>query len=50
MKKVFYKSLIIFIFILLLFMPTVFAATPPSFSLNSTAAYLLDATSRSNII
>lgn len=50
MKKIFYKSLVIFIFIFLLFIPNVHAATPPDFSLNSTAAYLLDASSRTNII
>jgi len=50
MKKVFYKLLITFIFISLLFIPNVFATNAPDFSLNSTAAYLLDASSRANVV
>lgn len=48
MKKMSYKLLIIIIFILIFFIPNIHAATPPNFSLNSTAAYLLDASSRTN--
>lgn len=52
MKKFFYNVLLIFIFISVFFSytPISLAVTTPDFSLNSTAAYLYDTTSRSNTI
>ena len=45
MKKIFYKLFFVFILISILLIPRAFAATTPDFSLNSTAAYLFDASS-----
>lgn len=45
MNKTFYKLLFIFIFIIMLLIPSSYAASTPDFSLNSTASYLLDASS-----
>lgn len=45
MKKLFCKLFLLFLFISICIVPYSFAATVPDFSLNSTSAYLLDASS-----
>lgn len=50
MKKTYYKLLILFLVIIAVSMPKVFAQDEPNFSLNSESAILFDASSRSNII
>ena len=49
MKK-YYKLFLILLIFLTLFVPNVFAADEPDFSLNSEAAVLYDASSRTNLI
>ncbi|MBO5412717.1 MAG: hypothetical protein J6A29_00100 [Clostridia bacterium] len=50
MKKLSYKLFLVFFIILIFFVPKVFATEEPDFSLNSAAAVLYDASSRSSFI
>lgn len=50
MKKLCYKLFLIFFIIFIFFTPKVFATVTPDFSLNSAAAFLYDASSRTNSI
>ena len=49
MKKC-YKLILILLVFLILFVPKVFAANEPNFSLNSASAVLYDVSSRTNFI
>lgn len=49
MKKC-YKLILILLIFLIFFIPKVFAADEPNFSLNSAAAVLYDVSSRANFI
>ncbi|MGN1310361.1 MAG: hypothetical protein ACI4VP_01400 [Clostridia bacterium] len=50
MKKIFYTVFFMFIILLVAFSPKLLATTTPDFSLNSEAAFLYDASSRSGFI
>lgn len=50
MKKIYCKLLVLFLMIMALLTPKVFGVIEPNFSLNSEAAVLYDASSRTNFI